>query len=215
MTYMEPSEIRGAKKETAYAKGCEEYEMCELTNYEKKYKDLYTKFFVPFWVMAAVGIIAFGILVCSLYHHCCKFDYSATLDEREERKKTNPDLIFKGSASWGKDTNATLANMDDSPEKKAMVESFKRMQEQENLKVIIENRYSDGPELLYDKREVIVPRVEIVNMEGIVDVARVHERFGSPMAEGFDRRTFTQGVVEVKAPRYEISPPASLLSFNV
>ena len=50
-----------------------------------------------------------------------------------------------------------------------------------SVKITVENKYSDGPSFLYDKREVIVPRRDVVNMEGIIDIARVHERFGTPM----------------------------------
>ena len=183
--------------------GCSDVGLCHLPNYEGKYEE--KNIDVLFWLMASLGIASLLVVCFVLWYLCCATSYNTT----EQILGDDP---FGGTSNYMESSAPPAAEPAVTAAERIVKSSKPR-----NIVITVENKYSDGPAFLYDKREVVVPRPEVVNPDGIIDIGRIHQRFGNPMTTGFDRRTYTQGVVEssLNASKFvSLPPPQPPLSPN-
>lgn len=121
-----------------------------------------------FWALVIIGSLAIVTLIVVACGLCCV--------------KVRTGSVAKDEEAFGIGPSA--------PHDQTQRQLQKGTKAKKNLRVSFEHKYLDGETLFFDKRDLLVPKDEIVDGEGIIDVSRLHRQLGDPMASGFNRDTF-------------------------
>ena len=157
---------------------CSFYELCDLPNYNDLKRD--SPGAIGMWVLIAMFALFVITICCFTWHTCSNLMFNLHGHDEVSEGSMDGDPESDDDVTW-MNRSKLISSKRSTDAKPPDIET------QPDAIVTIETKYTEGPQVYYDKQEKVVAKSNVINRDGVINVAKVHEQFGNPISAGFNR----------------------------